>query len=107
MLSKQDVQTMLEKIVSRDEPTLGHVYFPNIESVQIEQDGNMTIAVLNGKFIGWSKFNPVDTYPVFRKKMGNYFWEDRSKFSQETGERKAVYRALSKFVKSILENNQG
>jgi hypothetical protein len=57
---------------------------PRVNRVEVQRDGHVTAVVVNGKYFGWSKFNPND-----------------DRFSEETGLEVALYRACQKMQKSL------
>lgn len=77
---KQEARTFLKKISVRN----GSQKVPRIMKVEVHQDRNLTAAIINSVFFGWSKFNPND-----------------QKFSTTTGVSLALYRACQKLYISV------
>jgi hypothetical protein len=72
---------------------------PVINQVRVFVDGNMTIAIINDKITGWSKFNPNDVITVKGKsKKGKTWYQDKTKYSPEAGRMKAIHRAVEKLI---------
>jgi len=71
-----------------------------ITQVNVIQEGNMTIAIINNEYIGWSKFNPQDIacHPVRDREGCIVDFREESKFSEHAGKQKALHRALRKII---------
>ena len=95
-----EARHLLHKMYSRvNKFSRTPVKVPAVESVHIYSEGNMTIAVVNGDKIGWSKFNPNDVITLQGKsRRGRTWFKDKSKYSPEAGRQKALHRALSKLL---------
>ena len=71
-----------------------------IQLVRVFYDENLTIALINDKYIGWAKFNPKDViYQPHIDAFGNLInYSIHSKYSKLAGRQKAIYRAIAKLL---------
>lgn len=95
-MNKQTTQEILAKMATRNGLLNG---FPTVNSVIASVDGNMTVVVVNDKYVGWAKYNPKDTRILYKPDRDGLFSPHlQNKYSERAGLLKATHRALKKLL---------